>query len=130
MPIYEYRCESCGHLHDALQKISDPHLTDCPACAASALKRLMSAPSFRLKGSGWYETDFKSDKENKRNLVDSASDSGSTGDGGKSEGGSKDQGAKESKAKSEASASGGGDSGAKKPEASKKPKGGSGTEAA
>lgn len=77
MPIYEYRCEACGHTLDALQKISDAPLSDCPACEQASLKRLISAPSFRLKGSGWYETDFKSDKENKRNLAETAaSDSG------------------------------------------------------
>ncbi|WP_428100119.1 FmdB family zinc ribbon protein [Candidatus Rariloculus sp.] len=70
MPIYEYRCESCGHTLDALQKIADAPLTNCPSCDEAALKRLMSAPSFRLKGKGWYETDFKSDKERKRNLAD------------------------------------------------------------
>ncbi len=69
MPIYEYRCDACGHELDALQKISDAQLVDCPECDASALRRLISKPSFRLKGSGWYETDFKSDKENKRNLA-------------------------------------------------------------
>ncbi len=72
MPIYEYRCEACGHTLDALQKISDAPLADCPSCAKSALKRLISAPSFRLKGSGWYETDFKSDKDKKRNLAESS----------------------------------------------------------
>jgi len=71
MPIYEYRCDACGHTLDALQKVGDEHLTECPDCRESALRRLMSAPSFRLKGGGWYETDFKSDKEQKRNLVDS-----------------------------------------------------------
>lgn len=71
MPIYEYRCGACGHYLDALQKISDAPLTQCPECKEAALKRLISAPSFRLKGSGWYETDFKSDKERRRNLVDS-----------------------------------------------------------
>ena len=71
MPIYEYRCEACGHTLDALQKISDAPLADCPSCAQSALKRLISAPSFRLKGSGWYETDFKSDKDKQRNLAES-----------------------------------------------------------
>jgi len=69
MPIYEYRCDACGHELDALQKIADAHLVDCPECDASALRRLVSKPSFRLKGSGWYETDFKSDKEKKRNLA-------------------------------------------------------------
>ena len=81
MPIYEYRCESCGHTLDALQKVSDEPLADCPSCSESALKRLISAPAFRLKGSGWYETDFKSDKEKKRNLADSPA----TGAGDKSD---------------------------------------------
>src|SRR5690554_1007588 len=71
MPIYEYRCGECGHTLDALQKLSDEPLKDCPECAQPSLKRLMSAPAFRLKGGGWYETDFKSDKEKKRNLADS-----------------------------------------------------------
>jgi putative FmdB family regulatory protein len=70
MPIYEYRCEACRHTLDALQKISDAPLSDCPECSQSALKRLISAPSFRLKGSGWYETDFKSGKDKKRNLAE------------------------------------------------------------
>jgi putative FmdB family regulatory protein len=70
MPIYEYRCESCGHTLDALQKISDGPLSECPECEASALKRLISAPAFRLKGGGWYETDFKSDKDKRRNLAE------------------------------------------------------------
>ena len=71
MPIYEYRCEACGRQHEALQKVSDKPLRACPSCGKRALKRLMSAPRFRLKGAGWYETDFKSDKETKRNLAES-----------------------------------------------------------
>ena len=59
MPIYEYRCESCGHELEALQKMSDPVLTDCPACHKPDLQKLVSAAGFRLKGGGWYETDFK-----------------------------------------------------------------------
>jgi len=59
MPIYEYECRECGYRFDALQKMSDPLLTDCPACGQPSLKKLLSAPHFRLKGSGWYETDFK-----------------------------------------------------------------------
>ena len=82
MPIYEYRCDACGHYLDALQKIADDPLRDCPACAASALRRLVSAPNFRLKGKGWYETDFKSDKETKRNLVDHPEDSSAGKDKG------------------------------------------------
>jgi putative FmdB family regulatory protein len=68
MPFYEYQCAACGHHHEAMQKMSDAPLRKCPACGKSRLKRLISAPVFRLKGSGWYETDFKSDKESKRNL--------------------------------------------------------------
>jgi putative FmdB family regulatory protein len=69
MPIYEYQCEKCHHQLEALQKISDKPLRECPECGKHALKRLVSAPLFRLAGSGWYETDFKSDKETKRNLA-------------------------------------------------------------
>jgi putative FmdB family regulatory protein len=60
MPIYEYQCQSCGHTHEALQKLSDPALTDCPACNQPDLAKKISAAGFRLKGAGWYETDFKS----------------------------------------------------------------------
>ena len=67
MPIYEYRCDHCGHELEALQKISDAPLTVCPKCQQAALKKLVSAAGFRLKGSGWYETDFKKDK--RRNVV-------------------------------------------------------------
>ena len=59
MPIYAYRCERCGHELDALQKISDPALTDCPACGAASLQKKLTAPGFQLKGSGWYQTDFR-----------------------------------------------------------------------
>jgi len=59
MPIYEYRCESCGAELEKIQKLSDAPLTDCPSCGKAELKKLVSASSFRLKGSGWYETDFK-----------------------------------------------------------------------
>lgn len=75
MPIYEYRCESCGEELEKLQRISDDKLVDCPACGKPALKRLVSAAAFRLKGSGWYETDFK--KDNKRNLADTGTASSS-----------------------------------------------------
>lgn len=63
MPIYEYVCNDCGHQHEALQKFSDAPLTVCPACAKDTLKKKISAPSFRLTGTGWYETDFKNDKK-------------------------------------------------------------------
>ena len=67
MPIYEYQCDACGYRFDILQKAGDPVLTDCPQCTQPALRKLVSAAGFRLSGSGWYETDFKSD--NKRNLA-------------------------------------------------------------
>jgi putative FmdB family regulatory protein len=60
MPIYEYQCQSCGHEHEALQKISDQPLVQCPACSQPDLIKKISAAGFRLKGGGWYETDFKS----------------------------------------------------------------------
>lgn len=59
MPIYAYKCESCGFAKDVLQKMSDPLLTDCPACAAATFKKQLTAAGFQLKGSGWYATDFK-----------------------------------------------------------------------
>ena len=80
MPIYEYECEACGHQMEALQKMSDTPLSECPACGRPALKKLLSAAAFRLKGAGWYETDFKSGK--KKNLADSAT-SGDKGNGSK-----------------------------------------------
>jgi len=63
MPIYEYRCDACGHELEALQKMSDEPLRECPACQKAELQKLISAAGFRLKGSGWYETDFKGDKK-------------------------------------------------------------------
>ena len=70
MPIYEYRCHECGHELEKLQRMSDAPLTDCPECGKAGLKRLISAAGFRLKGAGWYETDFK--KGNQRNLAEGA----------------------------------------------------------
>ena len=67
MPIYEYQCEACGHILETLQKISDAPLTKCPECGEDALKKLISASAFRLKGGGWYETDFKTG--NKKNVA-------------------------------------------------------------
>jgi putative FmdB family regulatory protein len=69
MPFYEYECQACKFYTEVMQKISDPPLAKCPSCGKKQLKKLVSAPVFRLKGGGWYETDFKSDKENKRNLL-------------------------------------------------------------
>jgi len=70
MPFYEYECAHCKFYSEVLQKISDPPLRKCPSCGKSTLKKLVSAPNFRLKGGGWYETDFKSDQESKRNLAE------------------------------------------------------------
>ena len=67
MPIYEYACKNCDHTLDALQKMDEEPLVYCPSCGEAGLKRLISAPRFRLKGEGWYETDFKKDKQ--RNLA-------------------------------------------------------------
>jgi putative FmdB family regulatory protein len=72
MPIYEYRCAACGHHLEALQKMTEGPLRKCPDCGKSQLKRLVSASRFRLKGSGWYETDFKNKGETQRNLVEKA----------------------------------------------------------
>jgi putative FmdB family regulatory protein len=69
MPFYEYECQSCKFYAEVMQKISDPPLAKCPSCGKRTMQKLISAPVFRLKGSGWYETDFKSDKEDKRNLA-------------------------------------------------------------
>lgn len=84
MPIYEYQCQACGHRLESLQKLSEEPLKDCPACGQPTLNRLVSAAGFRLKGSGWYETDFKSG--NKRNVAESTGSSSasstSSGDSG------------------------------------------------
>ena len=70
MPIYEYQCRACTHIWDELQKLSDPEPESCPKCAQRQVSRKLTAAAFRLKGAGWYETDFKGDKDSKRNLVD------------------------------------------------------------
>ena len=67
MPIYGYACKSCEHTFDVLQKMNDPVLVDCPDCGTANLRKQLSAPKFRLKGKGWYETDFKSGE--KRNIA-------------------------------------------------------------
>lgn len=97
MPIYEYACKSCGHVFDALQKMHDDPLTDCPDCGKPDLKKLLSAPNFRLKGSGWYETDFK--KDNQRNLAGEPAAKTAT-DGKDAKAGDKGSNAKESGSKS------------------------------
>lgn len=97
MPIYEYRCAGCGYEMDKLQKISDPPLTDCPACGRSALQKLVSAAGFRLKGGGWYETDFKSGKKKNVAKQDSRSKSGDNKAAKKKDSGSKSSSGKTKK---------------------------------
>ncbi|MBI3898329.1 MAG: zinc ribbon domain-containing protein [Gammaproteobacteria bacterium] len=89
MPIYEYKCADCGHQLESIQKISDEPLTDCPECGKPALKRLLSAAGFQLKGSGWYATDFKNSgksgkKEQKADKKKDESSSSSSSEGGSS----------------------------------------------
>ena len=93
MPIYEYQCTACQHELEALQKISDAPLEDCPSCGASALRKKISAAAFRLKGGGWYETDFKTGDKKKNLAGDQKAGSGesSAGDSSKkSDSGNKD----------------------------------------
>lgn len=80
MPIYEYECQSCGARHEALQKLSDAPLLECPACHEPSLKKLVSAAAFKLTGTGWYETDFKNSgkpAEKQKNNEGGAASSGS-----------------------------------------------------
>lgn len=86
MPIYEYRCGDCGHEFETIQKISEDPLTVCPACNENALVKKISAAGFRLKGGGWYETDFKSG--GKRNVIGATDGGGGGGSDGGSDGGS------------------------------------------
>lgn len=99
MPIYEYACSACDHSLDALQKMSDAPLVDCPSCGKAALQRMLSAPRFRLKGQGWYETDFKKDKQ--RNLAgdkEPAKAEAGKADGAKADAGKAEPAKTESKA--------------------------------
>jgi len=82
MPLYEYQCKACGHEYEALQKPSDPQLLHCPACSLPELHKKLSAAGFRLKGGGWYETDFKSGS--KRNVVGDGKSGTASSDSGNS----------------------------------------------
>jgi putative regulatory protein, FmdB family len=95
MPIYEYKCRDCGHWMDALQGVNDAPLTDCPACSGTNLKRLISAPNFRLSGDGWYETDFKT--ENRKNIAESGKTDTKKKESSKESGDSKTDNKKEKK---------------------------------
>jgi len=81
MPIYAFECTSCGHRFDKLQKLSDPDPASCPSCGEPTVKRQVTAPSFRLAGGGWYETDFKKDGDRKRNLAEGGEGAAKGGEG-------------------------------------------------
>lgn len=70
MPIYDFACSACGHRFERLQKLSDADPSACPACGQASVSRKVTAPSFRLAGSGWYETDFKKEGDKKKNLAE------------------------------------------------------------
>src|SRR4051812_889807 len=112
MPIYAYRCESCGHAKDVLQKVSDPLLTTCPACNAETFKKQLTAAGFQLKGSGWYVTDFRGNGGAKPEATNGAAAAApkteGAGDTAKSDGAKTDAGAA---APSTAAPTTGGDSG-------------------
>lgn len=114
MPIYAYRCASCGHAKDVLQKLSDPPLTQCPACGAQAFSKQVTAAGFQLKGSGWYATDFKGDKSAKKTDKTDASDGAKT-DAGKTDAAKtevvKTEGSKTEATKSESTPAKSGDGG-------------------
>jgi putative FmdB family regulatory protein len=109
MPIYEYRCASCGNEHEALQKITEPLLTTCPVCHQNTLTKLVSAAGFKLKGSGWYATDFKNGSKpaaktesNKESSAEAKTDSQAKSE---SKGESKTQSKSESKTESKSESS-------------------------
>ena len=115
MPIYEYRCSSCGFQNEHLRKVSDPLLTDCPECGKSTYQKQLTAAGFQLKGSGWYATDFKGGSaaataKAAAGAKDGGSDSAGSKDSGSTESGAKDSGSKDSGAKAK-------ESGAAKPAA-------------
>jgi putative FmdB family regulatory protein len=93
MPFYEYECSQCRYYAEVMQKISDTPLKKCPSCGKNTFKKLISAPVFRLKGSGWYETDFKSDQESRRNLAEHEAPSGGSAEAAKTGAETKGEGA-------------------------------------
>ena len=109
MPIYEYVCDNCGHYLEALQKLSDEPLVFCPECGDATLRKQVSAAAFRLKGTGWYETDFKN-SDKKKPAENSKKESKSSSDSGSSSGSSGNQD-KSSSASSSSSKSSSGKSG-------------------
>ena len=99
MPFYEYQCQACGAQTEVLQKISDAPLKKCPDCGKAKLVKLISAPVFRLKGGGWYETDFKGDGDRKRNLAGDSEPAAASSDAPKAESKPKAEPVKPAKAK-------------------------------
>lgn len=113
MPIYEYRCNNCGHEFETIQKLSDSPLTTCPACAEEGLRKKVSAAGFRLKGGGWYETDFK--RGTRKNVAAGEASGAEGGDknaakegSGGEKGGEKSDGAASKKEGAKSDSSGGG----------------------
>lgn len=104
MPFYEYECSACRYYAEVMQKISDKPLKKCPSCGKSTFTKLISAPVFRLKGSGWYETDFKSDKDNQRNLAGGDKEEAASATESKGETGAPAGGEGQSESKTEAKA--------------------------
>ncbi|HET7097001.1 MAG TPA: zinc ribbon domain-containing protein [Casimicrobiaceae bacterium] len=102
MPIYEYRCSSCGAEHEVLQKISDPLEVKCPACGKDALVKMVSAAGFQLKGSGWYVTDFRNGSKPSAKS-ETKSDAAAPSDGAKTDGGAKKDAGAGAATKSESS---------------------------
>ncbi len=99
MPIYEYQCEHCEHKMEAIQKISDDPLKECPECKQETLRKLVSAAAFKLKGDGWYETDFKDKKPQKKDAKGKEEDSQSSKDKGSDKTGGSDKSGKKSESK-------------------------------
>lgn len=102
MPIYEYRCQECGHSLEAIQKLADAPLTDCPKCEKPGLKKQVSAPAFRLSGGGWYETDFKTG--DKKNIAGERSDNADKPAAKSDSGSASGESAKKTESKSTATA--------------------------
>jgi putative FmdB family regulatory protein len=128
MPIYEYECSNCRYYLEVMQKISDARLRKCPSCGKNTLQKLISAPVFRLKGSGWYETDFKSDQEQKRNLAaaekeQAPADAKKTGEGGQAKEGTEAKSSGAAEGGAEAKSAGSDSSSESKASSSKPDKG-------
>lgn len=119
MPIYEYECKACSHGFDVLQKVSDGALRKCPQCGALKLQRLVSAPQFRLKGTGWYETDFK--KDGRKRVVEAGETRAATDRGGDDKGSAGKTGAEQKGDAGKKSDAGGKEAAEKKPARAEKP---------